>query len=60
MISEIIFTSLLKIFTTLLIVAGTKKAGSALRRALPACKANLIIYSRCAKSKKVCRNFELL
>ena len=53
--SEIIFTSLLKIFTTLLKVTGMKKAGSAPRRALPACKANLIIYLRFAKSQKVLR-----
>ena len=53
--SEIIFTSLLIIFISLLIIAGTKKAGSAPRRALPACKANLAIYSRCAKSEKVLR-----
>ncbi|MFW5589721.1 MAG: hypothetical protein ACOCNQ_07170, partial [Bacteroidales bacterium] len=36
-------------------VTGMKKAGSAPRRALPACKANLIIYLRFAKSQKVLR-----
>ena len=56
-ISEIIFTSLLIIFIFLLIVAGTKKAGRARRCALPACKTNLAIYSRCAKSEKVCKDF---
>ena len=40
---------------TLLIVAGKTKAGSTPRRALPAFKANLIIYLRFAKSEKVLR-----
>ena len=54
-ITEIIFTSLRIIFTFLLIVAGKTKAGSAPRRALPACKANLIIYIRWGKYQKVLR-----
>ena len=43
----------------MLIVAGKTKAGRMECAALPACKANLMIYLCFAKSEKVCKSFDL-